>query len=111
MLFSAGPGSYIDDFYTLLKADNIAAQTGEAFPQLTAEAIVAADPEVIILADEAFGVTAESVKARPGWDVITAVQEDRICAVDPNVASQPGPKLVEALETLATCLYPELFPA
>jgi iron complex transport system substrate-binding protein len=108
-LYSAGPASYIGDFYTVLKAENIAADADNPYPQLTNEAIVAADPEVIVLADEAFGVTVESVKARPGWDVITAVQEDRICPVDPSLLSQPGSRIADALDALAACLYPDRF--
>ncbi len=108
--FSAGPSSYIGDFYTLLKARNIAASAADQYPQLTAEAILEADPEVIVLADEPFGVTVESVAARPGWDGIKAVIDGRICSVDPSVSSQPGPLLVDALDAIAACLYPDRFP-
>jgi len=109
-LFSAGPASFVGDFYTVLKAENIAAAAADPYPQLTAEAILSANPEVIILADEPFGVTVESVTARPGWADITAVKDGRICSVDPSLVSQPGPTIMEALESLATCLYPERFP-
>lgn len=109
-LFSVGPDSYVGDFYTLLKAKNIAAGASEQYPQLTAEAILAADPEVIVLADEPFGVTVESVASRPGWDGIKAVKDGRICSVDPSLVSQPGPNLVDALDAIAACLYPDLFP-
>ncbi|MFQ5879795.1 MAG: cobalamin-binding protein, partial [Dehalococcoidia bacterium] len=61
-------------------------------------------------ADEPAGVTAASVTARPGWDIISAVKNDRICDIDANLVSQPGPRIVEALEALAKCLYPERFP-
>lgn len=105
--YSAGPGSFIDDLYRLLGAENIAESTGQAFPQLSAEAIIAADPEVIILADEAFGEDATTVAARPGWDVISAVENDRIYGLDPDVASRPGPRIVDALRLLAQALYPD----
>jgi len=105
--FSAGPGSFVGDLYDTLRAENIANATGEPFPQLTQEAIIAAAPEVIILADEDAGETAETVKARPGWDSIPAVQNGRIYTIDPNIISRPGPRLVEALETLAGFLYRE----
>ncbi|MPZ22280.1 MAG: ABC transporter substrate-binding protein [Dehalococcoidia bacterium] len=108
-LFSVGPGSFIGDLYELLGAENVAAAAGQPFPQLTSEAIIAADPEVVILADEAFGETIETVSARPGWAVITAVREGRIHGVDPDIASRPGPRIVEFLELVAAYLYPELF--
>lgn len=108
-LFSVGPGSFIDNLYRLLKARNIAAETGQPYPQLTAEAIIAADPEVIVLADEASGVTSESVAARPGWQTLSAVKLGRVHVVDPDVVSRPGPRVVQALELLAQLLYPELY--
>jgi iron complex transport system substrate-binding protein len=64
---------------------------------------------VIVLADEAFGVTIDSVRARPGWDAIAAVQNERIYAINPDIISRPGPRIVDALEQLARDLYPEVF--
>lgn len=103
--FSAGPGSFVGDMYDLLEAENIANPTGEPFPQLSQEAIIAAAPDVIILADEARVETPETVKARPGWDSVPAVQNDRIYPVDPSIVNRPGPRVIEALETLAGLLY------
>ncbi len=108
--FTAAPSSFVGDFYNLLKAENIAAGAVDEYPQLSAEVIIERDPEVIILADEAAGVTADSVKERPGWDQISAVKSGRICVIDPDIVSRPGPRIVEALEALARCLYPEKFP-
>ena len=64
---------------------------------------------MIILADEEFGVTVESVEARPGWDVIAAVRDDRIYGIDPDIISRPGPRIVDALEQVARHIYPEAF--
>jgi iron complex transport system substrate-binding protein len=107
-LFTASDEDFVGDLYTILKAQNIAAGAGPV-PQLTEEAVIAADPEVIILADVP-AVTPEEVKARPGWGSVSAVRNDRIYTVDPDIVSRPGPRLVEALRTLAAYLYPERFP-
>src|ERR1700674_3326350 len=45
--YSVGPGSFIDGLYKTLGAKNVAATSGEAYPQLSAEAIIAANPDVI----------------------------------------------------------------
>ena len=108
--FTAGPGSFIADLYDILGAENIADATGQAFPQMSAEAIIEADPEVIILADEDAGESPDTVRDRPGWGSVSAVRNSRIHVVDPDIVSRPGPRLVEALRTLAAYLYPELFP-
>jgi len=107
-LYTASDEDFVGDLYTILKAQNIAAGAG-LFPQLTEEAVIAADPEVIILADMP-AVTPEEVKARPGWDSLSAVQNDRVFAVDPDLVSRQGPRLVDGLEELARLLYPERFP-
>ena len=108
-LYTVAPASFVGSLYTILKAQNIAAGTDQAFPQLSQEAIIEADPEVIILGDAAGGETAETVKARPGWGSISAVKDNRIYVIDPDIVSRPGPRLVDALETLAQALYPERF--
>ena len=107
--FTVGPKSFIDDLITRAGGTNIAADAGTPYPKLSAEQIILKDPEVIILSDEGAGATAEAVKARPGWAGISAVKAGRIVAIDPDITNRPGPRIVDALETLAVALHPELF--
>jgi iron complex transport system substrate-binding protein len=95
---------------SVLRANNIA--TGATpFPILTAEALIAADPEVVLLADVVlFKVEPASVAQRPGWAQVSAVRNNRVHAIDPDVASRPGPRVIDALELMAAALYPERFP-
>jgi iron complex transport system substrate-binding protein len=104
--YSVGPGSFIDGLYKTLGAKNVAATSGEAYPQLSAEAIIAANPDVIILADEDSGESATTVAARPGWSVIKAVTEHHVYTVNPDIVSRPGPRIVDALRALEADLYP-----
>jgi iron complex transport system substrate-binding protein len=109
-LYSAAEGTFIGSLYGILKAHNIAGDGGGiAYPQLTQEAIIQANPDVIVLADEAFGVSVDSVKTRPGWNAISAVEDDRVYAINPDIISRPGPRIVDALEELAHDLYPKVF--
>ncbi|MCH7617447.1 MAG: ABC transporter substrate-binding protein [Chloroflexi bacterium] len=108
MLFTAGPGSFPDEVYGLLKAPNIAEPTGEAFPQMSNEAIIAAGPEVIMLADADFGESSETVAERPGWGVIPAVQNERVYEVPGSLLSRATPRLVDDIQLLFDLLYPEL---
>jgi iron complex transport system substrate-binding protein len=109
-LYTAGPGSFIDDLITRAGGINIAADAQEQWPQLNLEALILADPEVIFLADHPYGETAEGVKARPGWADISAVKNGRIVEVlDDDLVSQPGSRVAEALEFVAKALHPELF--
>lgn len=109
-LFTAAPNSFVGDFYTLLNARNIAPAGSTPFPQLTAETIIAADPEVIVLTAADFpGGSVADTKRRPGWSTLSAVRNDRVYALSGDLLSRPGPRLVDGLEALAKVLYPDLF--
>jgi iron complex transport system substrate-binding protein len=72
------------------------------------EKLIAADPELILLGDAAYGVTAAQVRARPGWNVMTAVKTDAIRPVDDIIVTRPGPRLVAGLRELALAIHPGL---
>lgn len=109
-LYTPGPGSYIDDLLTKAGGVNIAADAKSSYAQLSPEAIIAKDPEVILLGDMLFGESPESVRARPGWVNISAVKTGRIVPIpNEDVVARPGPRIVEGLETIARALYPDLF--
>jgi iron complex transport system substrate-binding protein len=109
-LWTAGPGSFINDLIVRAGGENIAADAESAWAQLSNEAIIAADPEIVFLADHPFGESAETVAARPGWDAISAVANDRIVeVVDTDMFSRPGPRVVDALEMAAKALHPDAF--
>jgi iron complex transport system substrate-binding protein len=78
-------------------------EDGSAFgyPQLSSEYIVSADPDLIFLADVLYGESAETVAARPGWDVLTAVQEGNVVGLDSDIASRWGPRIVDFAESIA----------
>jgi iron complex transport system substrate-binding protein len=107
--YSVGPGSFVGDLVGLAGGANIFEQASSPFPQVSAEQVVAANPEVIILADAAYGVTVASVMQRPGWQAIAAVKQQRVAPIDDNLISRPGPRIVEGLEAAAKIIHPELF--
>jgi iron complex transport system substrate-binding protein len=105
-LFTAGPGTFIDDVIRRAGGTNIASGASGDFPQLSPEDVIAADPEVILLADEAAGATPRSVAERAGWSRIAAVKAGRVASMDPDIGSRPGPRVVDALEQIAVALHP-----
>ena len=107
-LYTVAPGSFIDPLIEMAGGANIAADSTNPYPQFSAEQIIAKDPEVIILADAAYGVTAEQVKARPGWEAITAVKTNAVHPIDGDIISRPGPRILEGLRALVSLIHPEL---
>ena len=75
------------------------AETG--YPQLSAEFIIDSDPDLIFLADtKCCGESAETVADRPGWDQLTAVTNDSVVALDDDIASRWGPRVVDFLAVI-----------
>jgi iron complex transport system substrate-binding protein len=107
--WTTGPGSFMNAMIQLAGGTNVAADAGSPWVQLSAEEIITKDPKIIILADSKYGVTADSVRERPGWEVITAVKEGAIYDIDDDLISRPGPRIVDGLETVAKIIHPELF--
>ena len=110
--FVAGPNGFYGELIDLAGGTNVFGDLPSDFGQVGAETIVQRDPEVIILTDADLPFnpqTPELVAARPGWNVITAVQNGAIYAVPAEIYSTPGPRLVEGLEHLARLLHPDRF--
>ena len=104
MNYSVTSNTFIGSIYAALGLQNIADATqGDTdYPQLSAEFIVSQNPDMIFLSDtKCCGVTAASVAARPGWEVLSAVQGGGIVELDDDVASRWGPRLVEFVQVLS----------
>jgi iron complex transport system substrate-binding protein len=103
-LFSVTSETFIGEIYSLVGLENIADEAEGAetlYPQLSAEYIVDADPDLIFLADtKCCGESPETVAARPGWEELTAVSRGSVVALDDDIASRWGPRLVDLLETI-----------
>ena len=107
--YTYGPGTFGDLLITRAGGFNIGSELTDPYPQISLEQIVVSNPMVILLGDSMWGVTPESVVARPGWETIEAVKFNRIFPIDDNLISRPGPRLVDGLEQLAKLLHPGVF--
>ena len=76
--------------------------THSGYPQLNAEYIVTSNPDIVVLSDTVCcGQSAKTVAARPGWGGISAVKHGRVAAVDDDVASRWGPRIVDFARAVA----------
>jgi iron complex transport system substrate-binding protein len=107
--YTAGPGTFVDLLISRAGGINIGASLKSQWAQISLEQVVIANPAVIILGDSAYGTTANSLKQRPGWVGLAAVQNGQIYPFQDNLVSRPGPRLVDGLETLAKLLHPGAF--
>ena len=107
--WTAGAGTFLDLLITQAGGRNVGSVLASTWAQISQEELLVQNPQIILLGDAAYGVTAESVASRPGWDALAAVQSGQIYPFDDNLVSRPGPRLVDGLEALAAILHPEAF--
>ncbi|MGD9798763.1 MAG: helical backbone metal receptor [Acidimicrobiia bacterium] len=97
--------TFIGDLLGRLGLQNIAdtapgAESGH--PQLSSEFVVAASPELVVLADvKCCWQSTSSATARSGWEGVRAVGSGAIVGVDDDVASTWGPRAVGLLAPVA----------
>ena len=108
-------GNWMPELVEMAGGVNLFGEAGKHSPWLTWEAVVAKDPEVLVVSPCGFGLarTMEEMPlltARPEWPALRAVKEGRVYVVDGNAYfHRPGPRLVDSLEILAEILHPERF--
>ncbi|MDQ3126856.1 MAG: helical backbone metal receptor, partial [Chloroflexota bacterium] len=105
-IYTAADDSFLAEMIELAGGAPITTGSTTNF-EIPLETLVTADPELILLGDAAYGTTADAVKARTGWAVMTAVKSGAIVAVDDVAISRPGPRLVDGLRALALAIHPD----
>ena len=101
--FSVTSKTFIGQVLSLAGLANIADEADDQsdYPQLSSEYIVDSDPDYIFLADtECCAQSPETVADRPGWGDLVAVQNDGVVALNDDVASRWGPRVVELFEII-----------
>jgi iron complex transport system substrate-binding protein len=103
--FTVTSKTFIGEIYSLLGLENIADAADKdktGYPQLSAEYIIEADPDLVFLADtKCCDQTAASVAERPGWGSLTAVENGGVIELDDDIASRWGPRVIDFLRTAA----------
>jgi iron complex transport system substrate-binding protein len=100
-LYSVTSKTFIGSLFTMAGLVNIADGQSTDYPQLSAETIVKANPDLIFLADtKCCGQSASTVAQRPGWSGITAVRANQIAPLDDDIASRWGPRVVDLLRAI-----------
>jgi iron complex transport system substrate-binding protein len=105
-IYTAADDSFLAEMIALAGGAPITTGSTTNF-EIPLETLVTADPELILLGDAAYGTTAEAVKARNGWAGMTAVKNGAIVAVNDELVSRPGPRLVDGLRALAVAIHPD----
>ena len=107
-LFSVSSKSFVGEMYTVLGLTNIADaadKDGTGYPQLSAEYLIAQNPDFVFLADtKCCGQNAKTVAARPGWAELRAVKLGNVIELDDDIASRWGPRTPQLFDAIATAV-------
>jgi iron complex transport system substrate-binding protein len=104
--YSVTENTFIGQVYSLFGMHSIAdlQEVSTDYPQLSAEAIISANPDFIFLADGGFGESPETVAARPGWANLKAVTNGNVVVVDADIASRWGPRIVDYIKDISAAV-------
>jgi iron complex transport system substrate-binding protein len=81
------------------------------YPQVTDEAIIAANPQFVILTeDPAYGGNPALVYKRPNWSSIDALKLHQVYRINVNIMQHPSQRLVDGLRCVAQIVHPDKFP-
>lgn len=103
-----GGGSYLDSLITLAGGRNVFGDLSSPSPQVSLEAIVARDPEIILYPVHR-GAERTPIPDRPGWEVLGAVREDHIRVFDGEIVVRLGPRIADGVRELARAIHADSF--
>jgi len=101
-IMSVSDKSFVGEVVQTAGGNNIFSELVRDYARVKAEDVIGANPEIIILTCPS-EVTAESIKNRKGWEVISAVQNNRIYSaneVNPDLIIRATPRVIEGMRIL-----------
>jgi len=111
-VWTAGSQAWQNELIDLAGGVNLFADQDLEYFSTGSEQVITLNPDVMIVPKEHgvnFWESFETIKARPGWESISALQTGRMYDVDSDLIARAGPRIAEAIETFAAIFHPELF--
>ncbi|HEX6136102.1 MAG TPA: cobalamin-binding protein, partial [Casimicrobiaceae bacterium] len=102
-LFTLGGHHLVSRAIARCGGENVFASLAIAAPQVSVEAVLAADPQVIV-AGTARAVRPAWLDAWSRWPALDAVRYGNLFTVDADLLHRPGPRFVDGVEQLCRTL-------
>lgn len=107
-MYSFGQGVYLNEMIEFIGAKNILGDL-DGWLSITDEAILAANPDVILTCINYIDDPVAEIMSRPGWSEITAVANGDVYYIDTDASNRPNHNIVKALAEMAKCVYPDKY--
>jgi iron complex transport system substrate-binding protein len=98
--YAAGEGTFVNELVEGAGIDNVASERVDGYAQLSREVVLAEDPAWLVQSRE-FDLSPYAGS--------TFYEEDQVIRVDPNYISQPGPRVVDAMQTIVKTVHPDAY--
>lgn len=111
-IWTSGSQAWQNELIDIAGGVNLFADQDLEYFSTGSEQVITLNPDVMIVPKEHgvnFWESFEAIKDRPGWESISALQNDRIYDVDSDLIARAGPRIAETIETFAAVFHPELF--
>lgn len=96
-LIVVGNKTFLAELLALAGGVNIVGSSLSTFPTLSREAVVAADPEVIMVMSDVLTDTNELQGFFPEWSTLRALRTHQVFRINSDLIARPGPRAVDGL--------------
>ncbi len=107
-LYSFGKGVFLNEMIELIGATNVLGNE-QSWISVSEEAVIAANPDVIITNVNYIENPIDEIKSRAGWENINAIKNNEVYYVDNMASSLPNHNIIKALEEMAKAIYPDIY--
>lgn len=107
-LFSFGNKTFLNELIEIVGAENIFAKE-EGWISPSEEAVITANPDVILTNEGYIENATELILKRPGFENVKAVKEKNVFLVDNNASSRSSQNVIKALKEMAKYIYPDKY--
>lgn len=107
-LYTAGKKTFVNDIIAISRGVNVAAKAGEGYIVYSLESLIKDDSTIYIVVEGSMN-DPKQIKERAGYEVLSAVKNNRVYTVDDNLVSRPGPRITKGLKEVAKIIHPQAF--
>lgn len=100
-----GNGTFIAELLESAGGINTAAQAPSSYPLYSREAVLKDNPDLLIFLSDVLSSPAGLAGRYPEWSSLKALRHKQVYTINADIVSRPGPRAVEALETLFTLIH------
>jgi len=102
-LTTVGKSNFINDIVSLAGGENMGGLSSSPYPQFSFEHLIMHDPEALLVLKGL--ISKEELQSDSRWNSLSAVRNNMVLFIEPDLIARPTPRLVGAIEEIALFLH------